>query len=566
MSEQTDLQLENEALRKKITALETQLKQLNVLETRVNQDKIPPIPGNELSILDAVKPDFEFLLEGFAFCRLNAKENQANDFVFLKVNQEFETLTGLKNVIGKNASEVIPNISVTHPEISDICNRVAQSGKPETFETDLNSLGNRLSVSIYSPERDFFIAFIINKSDQNRNEDPLHLNDEKYRFLIENLTETVWLMDMDFKLIYSSPSVITQRGYTPEEIIRIPLQEQLSPDSYQKAMDLFLSAVSPKILAEKNNTVFEDIQLELIKKDGSYFWSENNFILIPDALGYPYLILCTTKNNSTLKSEERFQALVEQAADSFFMHDFEGRFVEVNRQACESLGYSREQLLQMAVFDVEQDFDLEKAQTAWKQIKPGQTLTLLGHQRKSDGTVFPVEAHLGSCEVQGERYILGLVRDITDRIQAEESIRKNEEKLRIISENSGDVIWIADINSQHFSYISPSVFQLRGFTPEEVMKEPISMSFSPESKKLISEELPNRIQALMNGDESVRVQTNQVGQIHKNGQIVPTEVVTTLVTDQTGRVTEIIGVARNITEREQSEEKLNLQIQHLSAP
>ncbi len=123
------------------------------------------------------------------------------------------------------------------------------------------------------------------------------------------------------------------------------------------------------------------------------------------------------------ESEDRFHTLVEQASDAFFVHDGEGRFIDVNRQACKSLGYSREELLQMGVLDIERDFDLPQAQQAWQRIAPGESHTLYGRQQRKDGTVFPVEVRLTTCQIAGQRLYLGLVRDITERKRAEEQIR-----------------------------------------------------------------------------------------------------------------------------------------------
>ena len=130
------------------------------------------------------------------------------------------------------------------------------------------------------------------------------------------------------------------------------------------------------------------------------------------------------------ESEDRFRAYVEQAADALFVHDFSGQFVYVNPQACASLGYTREELLQMNVVDVETDFDLARAQEAWSQIVPGRTTTLKGTQRRKDGSRFPVEVRFGCFDSKGERHYLGLVRDETERRKAEKQIESYNESLR----------------------------------------------------------------------------------------------------------------------------------------
>lgn len=128
--------------------------------------------------------------------------------------------------------------------------------------------------------------------------------------------------------------------------------------------------------------------------------------------------------------ESHFRTLVEQASDPFFLHDFNGRFVDANRTACESLGYSREELLQLGVVDVEQDFDLAAAQAVWRRIQPGETLMLQRHHRRKDGTIFPVEARISTSEIAGRQLFLGHVRDITESELAIEALRKSEAQYR----------------------------------------------------------------------------------------------------------------------------------------
>ncbi|RJR42168.1 MAG: HAMP domain-containing protein [Deltaproteobacteria bacterium] len=101
---------------------------------------------------------FEHMLDGFAYCRMHFEENRPIDFTYLKVNDSFETLTGLKNVIGKKVSEVIPGIRESNPELFEIYGRVALTGKPERFEVYLNPLKMWLSISVYSPQKEYFVA------------------------------------------------------------------------------------------------------------------------------------------------------------------------------------------------------------------------------------------------------------------------------------------------------------------------------------------------------------------------------------------------------------------------
>ncbi len=101
---------------------------------------------------------FDNMLNGFAYCRMLFSEDQPQDFIYLAVNDAFTTLTGLKNVVGKKVSEVIPEIRKSDPEVFEIYGRVALSGKPERFEMYVAALRMWFWISVYSPQKEHFVA------------------------------------------------------------------------------------------------------------------------------------------------------------------------------------------------------------------------------------------------------------------------------------------------------------------------------------------------------------------------------------------------------------------------
>jgi diguanylate cyclase (GGDEF)-like protein/PAS domain S-box-containing protein len=124
------------------------------------------------------------------------------------------------------------------------------------------------------------------------------------------------------------------------------------------------------------------------------------------------------------ESEERFRLLVEHSKDAFVLHDFDGKIIDVNQHACDSLGYTREELLGLSVQDIDQNVIAGKHKEKWNQMILGEPINLEGIHRRKDGTTFPVEIRLGVLESGGRRLMLGLVRDITERVRVEETIRK----------------------------------------------------------------------------------------------------------------------------------------------
>ncbi|NWJ40984.1 MAG: diguanylate cyclase [Geothrix sp.] len=176
--------------------------------------------------------------------------------------------------------------------------------------------------------------------------------------------------------------------------------------------------------------------------------------------------------------------------------------------------------------------------------------------------ILPIAALLGTVAL----VILGLNRRLARalRTQAELGtiIQGNERRFRFIAEHAADVIWTMDIPSGRFTYVSPSVFQLRGYTPEEIMSRPASEALTPESAALVRADLLKAM-AEWNAGRSVAPRAMEVDQPHKDGRLIPTEVVTTLHADAEGHLVSVLGISRDITLRRQAEERLRLELQAL---
>jgi diguanylate cyclase (GGDEF)-like protein/hemerythrin-like metal-binding protein/PAS domain S-box-containing protein len=141
-------------------------------------------------------------------------------------------------------------------------------------------------------------------------------------------------------------------------------------------------------------------------------------------------------------------------------------------------------------------------------------------------------------------------------------IRENEQQFRFIAEHATDVIWIMDIASEKFTYISPSVFDLRGYTPEEILAQPVSAALTPASAALVRQELKASIAEWESG-KPVAPRVTEVEQPHKDGHLVCTEVITTLHGNAEGRLAAVLGITRDITERKRTEAELRHELESL---
>ncbi|MDO9255601.1 MAG: PAS domain S-box protein, partial [Bacteroidales bacterium] len=116
---------------------------------------------------------FENMLNSFAFCKMLVEEGKPLDFIHLAVNNAFELQTGLKNVVGKKISEVIPGIQKTDPQLLEAYRRVAFTGKSEQFEIYIEGIKMWASITLYCPERGYFVAVFDVINERKRNEEAL---------------------------------------------------------------------------------------------------------------------------------------------------------------------------------------------------------------------------------------------------------------------------------------------------------------------------------------------------------------------------------------------------------
>lgn len=113
-------------------------------------------------------------------------------------------------------------------------------------------------------------------------------------------------------------------------------------------------------------------------------------------------------------SEHKFQCILQATSDPIFVHDLNGRFYEINDAACKRLGYSRQELLNFHVWDIETAIKPHDLNTMWQALAK-EPLNISGEHRRKDGTYYPVEITLSRFSIGDEKMILAMARDVTEK-------------------------------------------------------------------------------------------------------------------------------------------------------
>lgn len=294
---------------------------------------------------------FENMLEGFAYCKmLFNDQGRPDDFIYLDVNKSCERLTGLKNVTGRRVTEVIPGIRESNPELFEIYGRVALTGEPEKIETNIKPLGLWLSITLYSPEKDYFIAIFDNVTERRRAEQALKESEERFRTASHMSNDVIYELNLETGQVMIFGDAWKNIGYTPEEL-------EFSYDAWTKLIysddrDTILAAAD---LHFKSGAPFRE-EYRIMCKDGSTIYVLHHGNVIRDEVGKILRWVGTFTDITERKlaedqlreSEERYRNLVERIPAITYIVSIDGgeKFLFISPQIEELLGFTPDEWIQ----------------------------------------------------------------------------------------------------------------------------------------------------------------------------------------------------------------------------
>ncbi|MDQ7784212.1 MAG: PAS domain S-box protein [Desulfomonilaceae bacterium] len=245
------------------------------------------------------------------------------------------------------------------------------------------------------------------------------------------------------------------------------------------------------------------------------------------------------------ESDQRHRTILKTAMDGFWMADMEGRILEVNDAYCRMIGYSREELLGMAVSALDVAEYRETVEERYKKIIHEGTQRFETRHRRRDGTT--VQLDVSAQLLHGtERRVFLFLRDITARKKAEQDLRESEERYRTLVENLNDVIFSTDHNGI-ITYASPALERKSKYMRAEVVGRPFTDFVPPDDVAKIAD----RFVRLTEGE----VEASEYRFTDKDGGIIHVSAYSRPVF-RDGNFVGLTGLLTDITERRQAEQAI----------
>jgi diguanylate cyclase (GGDEF)-like protein/PAS domain S-box-containing protein len=266
------------------------------------------------------------------------------------------------------------------------------------------------------------------------------------------------------------------------------------------------------------------------------------------------------------ESEERYRLLAENTSDLIWIVDLNLKYTYMSPAITRMRGYTVEEITGVSIAETMTPASLEAARKTLaeelamermenKDVSRSRKLELEMYCK--DGSTIWTEMNMKFLrDADGNPIgIQGVTRDISERKQMEQALRESEERYRILAENASDLIWTMDTNLR-YTYMSPSVKRMRGYTAEEVIGTRVNETMTPASLETIRKAFVEET-ALEKQEQKdpLRSRTLEVEMYCKDGSTVWTEIIVTFLRDKDDRPVGFLGVSRDISERRQMEEE-----------
>ena len=500
--------------------------------------------------------------------QVREKENQyrsifeaTTDTVFivdLEDGHVIEANPAACKVYGYSHEEFIglPPHAIIHPDVlpnflEKALPAIRAGGEYHTRGVNLRKDGSAFPIEVHETSFTYqgkqqMLVVIRDITEQVRAEEELREKEEQYRSIFEASVDGLLISDMEGEhLIEANPAICAMNGYTREELLALPPANLIAPEDHH-------------LVAESLETIKQGGQFYnhsvALRKDGSTFQAESRGSTFMYK-GKPHILTISRDITERIQVEEQlrekeaeYRSVFEASTDGLVINDLEdGHLVEANPAMYTMHGYTYEEFMALHPMT----FIHPDSHTLFAEFL---TTVKAGHQFQDravdihkDGTPFPVEVHGTTFTYKGKPHVLAVVRDVTERVQAEQDLREKEVQYRSIFEATTDGLIIIDLESGRIVEANPAACKIYGYEYDEFIGSSATVTSHPDDLPFIVENVLPMIKA---GGE---FRAQGIG-LHKDGTTFHLDVHDTAFVYQ-GKP-HILAAVRDITEQVQAEQAL----------
>lgn len=270
------------------------------------------------------------------------------------------------------------------------------------------------------------LGMLADNTERKKKEQLIHLQSSA----LNASANGVMITDRDGIIQWVNPAFTTLTGYCSDEVVGKNPRELVKSGEHDQAYyrNMWETIISGRVW-----------QGEIInrQKDGSLYYENQTISPVRDEHGeVSHFIDIKQDITERKKAEESlklFRALIEQSNDAIEIIDPEtGRYLDINEKGCSELGYDREEILNLAVFDIDPRVDEPTFRDKVEDLKKTKTLTWESVHKRKNGTAFPVEVNMKYVSLDRD-YIVAVVRDITERKVKDERIMRLNRVYKVLS-------------------------------------------------------------------------------------------------------------------------------------
>ena len=382
-------------------------------------------------------------------------------------------------------------------------------------------------------------------------------SEARYKMLFTSAAEGILVAESQTKqLIYANPALCRMLGYTEEELLQLSVEDIHPKESLGHVLAQF------DALARGENTAVAH-NIPCLCKDGSIFYANiiaTSIILDGVKCNAGFFIDVTERKGleaALRETEIKYQTLFESANDAILLMDHD-IFIDCNQKTLEIFGCIREQIIGQSPYQFSPEIQPDGRSSIEKGIEKinaaikCQSQFFEWRHCRYDGTLFDAEISLNAFNDKGKDYIQTIVRDITERKKAEETLRQSEGKYRNILEGIHEGYFEVDL-AGNFTFFNDSLCQFLGYSKEELM----GMNNRQYTDKENAKKLYQAFAEVYKTGEPTEGFDWQI--IRKDGTIRHVEASVSLQKDSSGKPMGFTGIARDVTDRKRAEDMLRRQ-------